>query len=197
MGQKVNYETLRYGTKDGELKFGHITADNEIASVLIRNFTEYRHYIEMCRTGEDHRKGGTICRAPGSFQIKAGDDVGKGIPGVYVEAASGDVVIRAPSGKVRIEGIDIELCASGYDGTRGNVNISANEKVILDAGQMVEIKSKLETKIFSEKTVDVIGKTVLNMYGGMMDCADSASTSKAGKGSKGGSDNEDRFRVST
>ena len=61
---------------------------------------------------------------------------------------------------------------------------------------MVDIKSKVETKIFSEKTVDVIGKTVLNMYGGMIDCADSASTAKTGKGSKGGSDNEDRFRFS-
>ena len=54
MAQKINYEQLRYGTKDGELKFGHLTADNEIAACLLRNFYNYTHYIEMCRTGDDH-----------------------------------------------------------------------------------------------------------------------------------------------
>ena len=34
MAQKINYEQLRYGTKDGELKFGHLTADNQIDAVL-------------------------------------------------------------------------------------------------------------------------------------------------------------------
>jgi len=108
---------------------------------------------------------------------------------------SGDLILRAPSGKVRIEGIDVELTATGYDGTTGNVNVSANEKIIMNAGQIVEINSKVSTKIFSEKTVDLIGKSVLNMYGGMIDAADSAATSKTSKGSKGGSDNEERFKI--
>ena len=190
MSQKVNYEQLRYGTKDGEIKFGHLTADNEIDAVLIRNFYNYTHYISMCRTGDDHRKDGTICRAPGSFQIRAGDKCPKDIPGVYIEAVSGDLVLRAPSGKVRIEGIDVEINASGFDGETGNVNISANEKIILDAGQMVDIKAKVGCKIFSEGTIDCIGRQVLNMYGGMIDCADAACTSKTSLGSKGGSANE-------
>jgi hypothetical protein len=49
----------------------------------------------------------------------------------------------------------------------------ANEKIIGKA-QTIDLNSKISTKIFSEKTVDVIGKAVLNIYGGMVDCADGA-----------------------
>ena len=186
MAEPINYQQYRLGTKDGEIKFGHLTADNQIASVLIRNFRNYKHYIEMCRTGEGHRKNGTIIRSTGSTQIKAGDDVAKDVPGVYIEAVSGDIVIKSKSGKVRIEGVDIELTATGGTTETGNVNISANEKFIVNAGQMVDIHGVVSTKIASDKTVDIIGKSVLNMYGGMIDAADAASTSKSSKGSKCG-----------
>ena len=196
MADKINYDSYKLGTKDGELRFGSITAGNEIDSVLIRNTMNYRHYIEMCRTGEDFRKDGTILRSPGSCVIRSGDNVGKGIPGVYIESVSGDLILRAPSGKVRIEGVDIELTANGYNGKTGNVNISANEKIILDAGQMVDIKAKVNVKITSEKTVDVIGKAVLNIFGGMIDAADGAAISKTSLGSKcGPSDNELRMKA--
>ncbi len=196
MADKINYDSYRLGTKDGELQFGSITAGNEIDSILIRNTMNYRHYIERCRTGDGERKDGTILRSPGSCQIRAGDNAGKSAPGVYIEAVSGDLVLRAPSGKVRIEGVDIELTANGYNGQTGNVNISANEKIILDAGQMVDIKAKVNVKITSEKTVDVIGKAVLNIFGGMIDAADGAAISKTSLGSKcGPSDNELRMKA--
>lgn len=196
MADKINYDSYRLGTKDGELQFGSITAGNEIDSILLRNTMNYRHYIEMCRTGDGERKDGTILRSPGSCQIRAGDNAGKSAPGVYIEAVSGDLVLRAPSGKVRIEGVDIELTANGYNGQTGNVNISANEKIILDAGQMVDIKAKVNVKITSEKTVDVIGKAVLNIFGGMIDAADGAAISKTSLGSKcGPSDNELRMKA--
>mgnify|MGYP003327574959 CR=1 FL=1 len=59
--------------------------------------------------------------------------------------------------------------------------MQANEKIIGKA-QSIDINSKVSTKIFSEKSVEVIGKSVLNIYGGMIDCADGPSE---GKGSKG------------
>ena len=33
MTKKQNYHTIRYGNKDGELKFGHITDNNELLAV--------------------------------------------------------------------------------------------------------------------------------------------------------------------
>ena len=80
------------------------------------------------------------------------------------------------------------MIAQGGDGKNGVVQIDGNEKVIIKAPQ-IDINSKVSTKIFSEKTVDVIGKAILNIYGGLIDCADGATKRK---GSKGGSTNEEQ-----
>jgi len=183
--------TIRYGTAEGELQFGHITMDNVLSGCLLRSGSSLNHYISLDSTGEPHRKHGTICRSPGSFQVKAGDNVEDDVPGVYIEAVSGDLVLKAPSGRVRIEGINIDIIASGPDGQNGVVNINGNEKVIIK-GQTIDTASKVSTKIFSEKTVDMIGRGILNMYGGLVDVADGATTIK---GSLGGSTNEEQNKA--
>jgi hypothetical protein len=190
MAELKNYHTIRYGQADGEIKFGHLTQDNVLSAVLLRNGKSKNHYITMDSSGAPHRKHGTICRSPGSFQVRAGDNVDEDIPGVYVEAVSGDLVLRAPSGRVRIEGVNIDLIASGADGKNGVITIDANEKVLVRA-QTVDISSKASTRLFSEKTVELIGNAILNMYGGFIDCADGATSLI---GSKGGSTNEDQNR---
>ena len=43
MARKTNPYRVRYGTADGDLTFGHITDDNQISSVMIRNFKEPLH----------------------------------------------------------------------------------------------------------------------------------------------------------
>lgn len=187
MAELKNYHTVRYGTAQGELKFGHLTQDNVLSACLLRSGAVNNHYFTLDSTGEDHRKHGTISRSPGSFQVRAGDNVGEDIPGVYLEAVSGDLVLRAPSGRVRIEGINIDIIASGADGENGVINIDSNEKVIINS-QTVDIRSKVSTKLFSEKTVDVIGRAILNLYGGLFDCADGATKII---GSKGVSQNEE------
>ena len=177
MAQEKNYHTIRYGTAEGEIQFGHITQDNVLSAVLLRNGGSLNHYISMDATGDNHRKHGTICRSEGSFQIKAGDNVEDGSFGVFIEAKSGDLVIRAPSGKVKIEGINVDIIASGADGKNGVVNINGNEKVIVKS-QTIDVSSKVSTKIFSEKTVDIIGKAILDIYGGFVDVADGATSIK-------------------
>jgi len=191
MAELKNYHTIRYGTAQGELKFGHLTQDNVLSGVLLRNGAVSNHYITLDSTGEKHRKYGTICRSPGSFQVRAGDNVPDDHPGVYVEAVSGDLVLRAPSGRVRIEGINIDLIASGADGENGNIIIDANDKVIIKA-QTIDVNSTVSTKIFSEKTVEMIGRGILNIYGGLVDVADGATSIK---GSLGGSLNEEQNKV--
>lgn len=191
MAQTKNYYTIRYGNRNGELKFGHIHQDNVLSSVLLRSGSEPLHYISMDASGEDHRKHGTICRSLGSFQVKAGDNVSYGKPGVYIDAVSGDLVLRAPKGRVRIEGINVDIIASGADNKNGNVIIEANDKVLIKA-QTIDVNSKVSTKIFSEKTVDCIGKAILNIYGGLVDCADGATEVN---GSKIPSSNEAKNRA--
>lgn len=191
MAQLKNYHTIRYGTAEGEIKFGHITQDNVQSAVMLRNGSSNAHYITLDSSGEPHRKYGTICRSPGSFQVRAGDNVPKDQPGVYVEAVSGDLILRAPSGRVRIEGVNIDLIASGPDGENGVITIDSNEKVIIKS-QIIDVNSTASTKIFSENTVNMIGKGILNMYGGLIDAADGATKLK---GSKGGSINEEQNKL--
>ena len=74
MSQRKNYHTVRYGTRDGELQFGHIHKDNNESAVMLRSGHDFIHYISMDSTGNEVRKHGTICRSPGSFQVKAGDN---------------------------------------------------------------------------------------------------------------------------
>jgi hypothetical protein len=186
--------TIRYGNKDAELKFGHLHSDGKISAFIVRSGTDPNHYISMDSEGAPHRKHGTICRSTGAFQIKAGDNVkSTGIEeniGVYIEAVDGDIVLNARNGRVRIIGENIDLIARGADGQNGNISIDANEKVIINASS-VSINSKVSTRIVSEKRVEMIGKAILNCYGGLIDFADGSTKIN---GSKGGSTFEDFFK---
>ena len=190
MAERKNYHTLRYGNADGDISFGHIHEDNNLSAVMLRSGQEELHYITLDSTGEDHRKDGTICRSLGSFQVKAGDRVGKGKPGVYIDAVSGDLVLRAPNGRVRIEGINIDLIASGPNGKNGVIRLESNEKVLIKT-KIFDANASVSAKIFSDGTVNVIGKTICDIYGGLVDIADGFTEVK---GSKGGSTNEDKNR---
>ena len=188
-----NYHQVRYGTADGEIKFGHLHQDNVQSSVMLRDGKHWNHYITLDQTGKKHRKFGTISVSPGSFQVQAGEGFGEeevenGAPAIFLDAKKGDIVIRCPTGNLRIEAKNIHMKAEGEDNKNGSVTIEANEKITLDA-QTIDATSKVSTKVFSEKNVEVIGKAILNLYGGLVDAADGATTNK---GSKGGSTNEEQ-----
>jgi hypothetical protein len=158
----------------GEIKFGHIWPDNNQSAVLLRSGKSEKHYISLDQSGETHRKHGTICRSPGAFQIKAGDNcTTKDEPGIFIDAVSGNLVLNALNGNVEIRGRNVLIQTTGAGNKSGSILMFANEKIIGKA-QTIDFNSKISTKIFSEKTVDVIGKAVLNIYGGMVDCADGA-----------------------
>jgi hypothetical protein len=166
---------IRYGTKDAEIKFGHLTENNNLLGFIVRSGIHAKHYIAMSNTGNSHLKHGTICRSPGSFQVKAGQNVPDGQPAVYIEAESGDLVIKA-AGRVRIEGKNVDIKASGQNGENGTINIDANEKVIINGKQGVFINSDISVKMISENTVECIGKGILNIYGGLIEFADGATS---------------------
>ena len=178
MAQKENPYRIRYGTGDGEIKFGHLTADNEQSAVMLRNFKEKegKHYITLDQTGKAYRKNGTICRSTGAFQVKAGDVSETDEPGIWLEAVSGDIVIAAPSGKIRMQAVDIHMRAEGSDSETGNIVLDANEKIVLDA-YAVNVKAQNAVTIVSDKTIDAIARTNYNIYASMIDIVDSVQTS--------------------
>lgn len=208
---KKNHHQIRYGTKDGEIQFGHLHDDNNLSSSMLRNGHNDNHYISLDASGPQHRKDSTMCMSPGSFQVIAGnnplidgyaleegsDGIGLSIPGlgdkdkpgvpaIFLDAENGDVVIRAPNGRIRIEAIDVHVKASGSNNGRGVLTLEGNEKIIA-ISQHIELDAKVSARIFSEKTVDIIGNGILDIYGGLVDIADGATKIK---GSKGISTNE-------
>lgn len=182
-GTKKNPYTYRKGTSDAEIKFGHITGDNEVEAAIIRSGYFHDHYISFGATGVDSRRGGTICKSPGSFQVKAGNKISEGDTGVFVKAENGDIHISAPSGKIILDARNILIKATGDNDDSGHVTVEGNNTVqIKGNGEGVDINGASSVKIASDKQVDVIGKTILNLYGNVLDCADGSSSSGVGRG---------------
>ena len=181
MSTKKNPYTYRKGTSDAEMKFGHCTADNEIDAAILRSGYFHDHYISLGATGDSHRKGGTICKSPGSFQVKAGTKVSGNDNGVMIKAENGNIHISAPSGKIILDARNILIQATGDGGDSGNITMEGNNKVAIKGkGDGVDISGNASVKIASDKQVDVIGKTILNLYGNVLDCADGTSSGTTG-----------------
>jgi len=187
---QINYEAYRLGTKDGEIKFGHMSDDGQIYSVFLNNYwTEENHYIAMCQTGQgDWQVNSTLCRSSGSFAVVAGDAAGDGTPSIDLTANSGDIIINAKNGRIKLCAKDIELIAGAGSGDRGNIRLKSNEKITLDAGQMVDIHGKVSVKIVSDKDVETIGKKIVNIIGNDVNLVEGADVAAVmfGKERKGG-----------
>ena len=211
MAKKENFHPYYIGTEHGRLSFGHVRDSNEISACMLQSGPDGgRHYIVMEETGDAKigTKGSTKSYCPGTFTVKSGKDIdnypidpktGKpslepsNIPAIWYEAENGDIIIKAPRGRIKLEAESIELTAKGFDGRTGNILMDADDKIALNA-QIVDVKSRVSTKIFSESTVDMIGKGIMNIYGGLTDFADrSTKGSKPSKTCGGGkSINEER-----
>ena len=191
MSSKINYESYRLGTKDGEIKFGHLSENQQIYSVYLNNYmTDSPHYIAMVQTGElDWQRDSTLCRSAGSFSVVAGDRAKDGSPAIKLDANSGDIILQADSGRIKLIAKDIELVSSGDTGETGNIRLKANEKIILDAGQIVDIHAKVSIKIVSDKDVETIARNVCNLIGNFVNMTDGSDVACAalGRVRKGGS----------
>ena len=192
MSKKENFHPYYIGTEHGRLSFGHVRDSNEIAACMLQSGPDGgRHYIVMEETGsaDEGTKGSTKSFCPGTFTVKSGKDIvnypeGKdeprNIPAIWYEAENGDIIIKAPRGRIKLEAESIELTAKGFDGRTGNILMDADDKIALNA-QIIDVKSRVSTKIFSESTVDMIGKGIMNVYGGLVDFADRTTKGKPSK----------------
>ena len=136
----------------------------------------------MDKDGDSLTKGrqGTVSVCPGTFGVSAGEIVGEGIPGVFIDSNNGDLVLHS-SGRIRLIAEDIDLIAKGSGETNGVIQINANtavqiqaDAVLIDAGNLA--------KIFSEKTTEVIGNGILNLYGKSIEQLDASAAMKGSTG---------------
>ena len=192
MTKKESFHPYFVGTEHGRLSFGTIRKNNEISACMLQSGPDGgRHYITMDSTGnkEEGMRGSTKAFCPGTLTVKTGKDIENytppslkpnNIPAIWCEAENGDIIIKAPHGKIRLEAEDVIINANGFDGKSGTVTIDSNDKINLKS-QTIDINASVSTKIFSEKTVEVIGKGLLNVYGGLADFADRTTKNRRSK----------------
>ena len=192
MAKKESFHPYFTGTEHGRLSFGTIRKNNEISACMLQSGPDGgRHYITMDSTGnkEEGMRGSTKAFCPGTLTVKTGKDIENytppslkpnNIPAIWCEAENGDIIIKAPHGKIRLEAEDVIINANGFDGKSGTVTIDSNDKINLKS-QTIDINASVSTKVFSEKTVEVIGKGLLNIYGGLADFADRTTKNRRSK----------------
>lgn len=188
-GPKQDPETITYGNKDGSIHFGYLysanmnaTAANAVAGVHLQGFNSL-HYVSLLKNGP--MKGSTINRCPGPYQIvcasehagNVGETEGNGF---FLFAENGDVVIRAPNGRVRISGLDVDIRAEGTDNTRGSINLDSNQSINLKTGS-IDMKANLGIKMFTPKSIDIIANTSLGLISNFVNGLTAASRSRPAK----------------
>jgi hypothetical protein len=181
-GTKTNPNHIVYGNKDGQIEFGHLHLANsgnvngDVTSGVMLQAHDARHYITLDNDGP--RQGWTSSRSPGPYQIWcASDHAGKtgskggSVPssdwagvGFFLLAENGDIIIRAPKGRIRMSAMDIDIRAEGPDNSRGSINLDSNESVNIKTGNF-DVKADKSVSIFCPRTINIAANVSLNLTG--------------------------------
>lgn len=188
-GEKKSPNYVKYGTAEGQLEFGHLHLGTEgdlksdVTSGVMLQAYDSRHYMTMDIDGV--RKGWTLNRSPGPTQtICASDDAGivgneKGI-GYFLLSENGDIVIRAPKGRIRLSALDIDIRADGTDNTRGTINLDSNQSVNIKTGTF-DVQANVGIRAFTPKTLELVGNTSLHIVGNFVNAFSSATSTLPNK----------------
>ena len=166
MAEKKNFWAQEIGTQNAVQKYGALSPTGDVTASWSVQGVDGRHFISLDEDGR--RKGWTTLNAPGAVQINAGEDLlvvsdggGEGRKnkveqtGIFINSENGDVIIRARNGKLRLEGLDIEMVASG-NSPEGVCWVRANETIKLDS-KNITIDGKQSFKLVSTGLLTVGG----------------------------------------
>ena len=178
MSEKKNFWTQEIGTQNAVTKFGALSPTGDVTASWSVTGVDGKHFIALDEDGR--RKGWTTINAPGAIQINAGHDI-INVPdkdrttdgrknkveddAIFINAENGDVIIRARNGKLRLEGLDIEMVATGNN-PEGTFWLRANENIKLDS-KNITIDGKLSVSIVSTAIVHARAATV-NILAGLI-----------------------------
>ncbi len=186
VAEKCNFWAQEIGTQNGVLKFGAMSPTGDVTASVQIVGTDGRHFMTMDEDGK--RRGWTTMNAPGAFQINAGEDLAVHNPdsegrknkvnqnAIFINAENGDVVIKARNGKLRLEGLDIEMVATG-NAPEGCLWARANETLKLD-GKNVTVDGKQSVKIVSTGLLVLTGLIGTQILSPLVNGVTSASAKK-------------------
>ena len=185
MSEKKNFWTQEIGTQNAVTKFGALSPTGDVTASWSVTGVDGKHFIALDEDGR--RKGWTTINAPGAIQINAGHDI-INVPdkdrttdgrknkveddAIFINAENGDVIIRARNGKLRLEGLDIEMVATGNN-PEGTFWLRANENIKLDS-KNITIDGKMSVSLVSTGVVH-IRSSITQMLSGLVHGATAAS----------------------
>ena len=184
---KQNYTAICYGNDHGSISFGHIHKPGDCTADILLQASDGRHSIALDKDGE--RKGSTQITAPGRISIQSGEDKEEAEDTLFINALNGNIDIIASNGKIRLQGIDIELVAVGEGGSKGNIQITAAENLKLDAEQ-IHMNGKSVVKMVTPGTMEMAANSCLKMYASVIRGVSDGSAFKTPK--NGGKDYYDK-----
>lgn len=156
-----SWTTTRKGNDSGSCSFGHIHKKSDVIADVLLQASDGRHSIVLDKNSK--RKGTTTTTSPGRFQVMCGLNEDSSKDTLYLEAKHGNIVIKATDGRVRIEGVSIDLIAVGEGGTKGNIRMKATETIELD-GKKVIINAKSMYKLASAGRAEICANSSMKIY---------------------------------
>ena len=175
---KQNYTAIRYGNDHGSISFGHIHKQGDVTAAVMLQTSDSNHAMFMDKDGQ--RKGWTTITSPGNFQVEAGSANEEAQDTLMINAKHGNILITASNGKIRLEGTDIELIATGEGGSKGNIRLTASENIETNSKKLL-MNSKVAYKIVSSGTGEVVANSILKMYGSIFKAVDDSCSVKDAK----------------
>ena len=184
--EKCNFWAQEIGTQNGVLKFGAMSPTGDVTASVQIVAVDGRHFMTMDEDGK--RRGWTTMNAPGAFQINAGEDLAVHNPdsegrknkvnqnAIFINAENGDVVIKARNGKLRLEGLDIEMVATG-NSPEGVCWVKANETLKLDS-KNITIDGKQSVKLVSTGLLVLSGLLGMQILSPLVNGVTAASAAK-------------------
>jgi len=168
----------------GSITSGGITEKKDVTSAIKINGADGRHFVDLTKDGT--RKGWTTVNAPGAVQINAAADLKSGGSnpktrqnGIFINAENGDIVIRAGRGKLRLEGVDVEIVATG-SGKEGFFAVLAKNSIKMDANN-ITFNAKQALKLLTTGLLTLNGKMGMSMLAPLCNGASAATQSRQKK----------------
>lgn len=123
-----------FGTTEGEVTFGDVMKNDTKMAVMISRIFPSKHknaqYIGLVQNGK--LDGSIVNVAPATYQVYCGENPVDGVGGYFL-AENGDLILHAPSGRIRLIARDINLEAIGNGTDTGWINLKSNAAIDLDA----------------------------------------------------------------
>lgn len=183
-GNKETFESIQYGNRFGNISFGSLNLAGTggleadvITGVMLQAYNSL-HYLHMENDGL--RKGWTMMRSPGVWEVKCADAVEPGSIGGYIHVENGDLVIKVPNGRIRLQAVDIDLRADGTDERSGYINLESNNTVSVKTGQF-KVTAQNGMNMFSPQAVTIASNAALTLTSNFINGLSSATNELAAK----------------